>query len=196
MEVDLLAGGLQHWRASGEIAGNSGVEEGEDGEIRILAGNPISGIRYEGPWDLPVTNYAISFDARRIEGADFFAALTFPVNDRDTCATFVPGGWGGAVTGISCIDDIDASANETTSTYDYPAGEWFTFRIEVRPELLSVWNAGAIIAKVPLAGKRIGLRPGDIEHCAPLGLATYMTTGEVRNLKIRTLDRQLLWKRR
>ena len=195
MEVDLLAEGSQHWQVLQDISGNAGVEFREDGTCRILDGEPISAIRYAGPWELPVTNYEILYEACRIDGPDFFAALTFPVNSLDTCATFVPGGWGGSVTGISCIDGVDASANETASTCDYPVGEWFTFRIEVRPDVLKVWNGGAIIVKAPLAGKKISLRQGDIEQCAPLGLSTYMTVGEVRKIVIRTLDGKPLWKR-
>ncbi|MCB1093953.1 MAG: hypothetical protein KDN22_00055 [Verrucomicrobiae bacterium] len=195
MEIELLAEGSQHWQVVKTIAGNAGVEFTEDGVCRILDGEPISAIRYEGPWELPVTNYEIVYEARRVDGPDFFAALTFPVNSLGSCATFVPGGWGGSVTGISCIDDIDASANETTSTYTYPAGEWFTFRIEVRPDVLKVWNGSAIIVKAPLAGKKISLRHGDIEECAPFGLSTYMTVGEVRKIVIRSLDGKPLWKR-
>ena len=193
VEVQLFANGLQDWRILEEFDGNAGAQMTENGACRLLPGKPISAIRYEGPWEVPDTNYRITFEARRVEGPDFFAALTFPVNSHDTCATFVPGGWGGSVTGISSIDHIDASANETTSTYTYSEGEWFTFRIEVRPETLKVWNGEAIIANVPLAGKQIGLR-SEIQPCAPFGLATYMTTGEVRNMKISTLDHNLLWR--
>ncbi|MGK0185545.1 MAG: hypothetical protein ACI9R3_001323 [Verrucomicrobiales bacterium] len=195
MDVALLSGGLQHWRVLDEIPANAGVEFTSDDSCRLPAGEPFSAIRYEGPWDLPVTDYEITYDARRIEGADFFAALTFPVNSLKTCATFIPGGWGGSVTGISCIDGINASANETTSTFNYAVDQWYTFRIEVRPDMMKVWNGTAIIAKVPLAGKTISLRPGDIEHCAPLGLSSYMTTGDVRNLKIRSLNGEPLWRR-
>ena len=31
------------------------------------------------------------------------------------------------------------------------------------------------------------MRAGDIELCAPLGIATYSTTGEFRNFKLRRL---------
>lgn len=195
MELEMLGFGSEQWRVLDEIPANAGVEFNADGSCRLKAGKPFSAIRYEGPWDLPVTDYEISYEARRVEGADFFAALTFPVNSRETCATFIPGGWGGSVTGISCIDDINASANETTSTYNYAMNQWYTFRIEVRPDVLKVWNGSAIIARVPLAGRTISLRPGDIEYCAPFGLSSYMTVGEVRNLKVRSLSGKPFWRR-
>ena len=36
-------------------------------------------------------------------------------------------------------------------------------------------------------GKKITMRFGDIEFCEPLGLASYGTVGEVRNLVIKKL---------
>jgi hypothetical protein len=188
MEIDLFANGLADWRVLDEFSGNAGAEMSEDGTCTILPGQPISAIRYEGAWELPVTEYEISFQARRREGQDFFAALTFPVNSLETCATFVAGGWGGALTGISCVDDMDASVNSTGMTANYVQDAWYSFRIEIAPESLKVWNGTAIIVNLPLEGHRISLRPGDLEHSAPFGLGTYQTKGEIRNLRILKLD--------
>ena len=46
-----------------------------------------------------------------MKGGDFFATLTFPVDD--SFCTFVTGGWGGDIVGLSSIDGWDASDNET-----------------------------------------------------------------------------------
>ena len=188
MQIDLFAREIADWKTIPDIEANGGAEMTDAGTCVIHPGQPISAIRYEGRWELPVTEYEIKFQARRLEGQDFFAAVTFPVNSRETCATFIPGGWGGAVTGISSIDDMDASVNETTSVANFVQNEWYSFRIEVVPESLKVWNGGAIIVNVPLQGRRISLRPGDLEYCAPFGLGTYQSTGEIRNLTIQKLD--------
>lgn len=188
MEVDFFANGLQDWKVLDDFSGNAGAEFSDEGICSILPGQPISAIRYEGPWELPVTEYEISFQARRVEGQDFFAALTFPVNSIDTCATFVAGGWGGALTGISCVDGMDASANSTGMTQNYAQGEWYSFRIEVVPESIKVWNGSAIIVNLPLEGRKISLRPGELEYSAPFGLGTYQTRGEIRHLRILKLN--------
>jgi len=36
-------------------------------------------------------------------------------------------------------------------------------------------------------GRKLGLRPGVIEYCAPLGLAAWQTAAEVRKLRWRSL---------
>ena len=37
--------------------------------------------------------------------------------------------------------------------------------------------------------RKLGLRFGDIEKCAPLGLATWQTTAELRGLRWRKLEK-------
>ena len=49
--------------------------------------------------EVPTNNYEISLEAMRVEGSDFFCALTFPVGN-DPCS-FIVGGWGGGVVGLS-----------------------------------------------------------------------------------------------
>ena len=61
-------------------------------------------------------------EARRVEGDDFFYCLTFPY--RDTHATFVLGGWGGSVCGISSIDFMDAMDNSTMTAREFEEGKW------------------------------------------------------------------------
>lgn len=61
--------------------------------IDMLAGDPLTGIRWSGKF--PTENYELKLQARRIEGFDFFAAVTFPVG-KEHCS-FVLGGWGGGL---------------------------------------------------------------------------------------------------
>src|SRR4051812_594584 len=81
--------------------GGEGEVHVEDGSLVIEAGAVMSGANYTGA--TPKINYEIEMDARRVEGTDFFCGLTFPI--AEDFATLVLGGWGGAVCGISCIDD-------------------------------------------------------------------------------------------
>jgi hypothetical protein len=43
------------------------------------------------------------------------------------------------------------------------------------------------VVDLALAGKALSLRPGPTYRSLPLGVATYMTTGAIRGLRLRTL---------
>ncbi|MCB1093952.1 MAG: hypothetical protein KDN22_00050 [Verrucomicrobiae bacterium] len=187
--ADLFLEGVKHWKILEDFPSNGGIEAtDEKGVFRMKMGDPLSGIRYTGPLDLPVTNYEITLEARRTKGTDFFCGLTFPVNDIKTCCTFVAGGWGGALAGISSIDGMDAANNTTSTFHKFELNQWYKFRIQVTREFLKVWMDDTNIVDLELADRRIGMRWGDIEYCAPLGLATYVTAGEYRNFKIGRMD--------
>ena len=105
---------LGNWKRT-EYAGGGEVRveksfRGGPPSIVVTAGEHLSGINWTK--DAPKTNYEISLEAMKIEGNDFLCGLTFPVGD--SFATLIMGGWGGGVTGISNIDNSDASENPTT----------------------------------------------------------------------------------
>jgi len=154
------------------------------GAIVIEAGVTLSGITWLRGGELPRTNYEISLEAMRLEGGDFFCGLTFPVGK--TAATFVCGGWGGMVTGISSIDYADASENETTAGIAYEDKRWYKIRVRVTDAKLEAWVDREKIADVELAGKKIALRPGEIQRSLPLGIATFMTKAAVRDVVLRS----------
>ena len=126
---------LTGWKET-DYAGRGNVKV-ENGELHIENGLVITGVTFTNNAVLPKTNYEISYQAKRVNGSDFFGLLTFPVGDKH--ASFVTGGWGGAVTGISSINSMDASENDTTVYLKYNQDQWFTFRLRVTPENLSVW---------------------------------------------------------
>jgi len=70
----------------------------------------MTGVRWIGD-SLPIINYTIYYEARRVEGIDIFAGLTFPYGN--TFASLIFGGWGGMVNGLSSIDGYDASENRS-----------------------------------------------------------------------------------
>ncbi|MBC8326104.1 MAG: DUF1080 domain-containing protein [Verrucomicrobia subdivision 3 bacterium] len=126
---------LTGWKET-DYAGRGNVKA-ENGELHIENGLVITGVTFTNVTVLPKTNYEISYQAKRVNGSDFFGLLTFPVGDKH--ASFVTGGWGGAVTGISSINSMDASENDTTVYLKYNQDQWYTFRLRVTPENLSVW---------------------------------------------------------
>ena len=165
-------------------AGGSGTIRVEDGQMIIGTGDSITGAIYKKADKLPLTNYELTLEAQRLEGNDFFCGLTFPVGSLKTCATFILGGWGGAVTGISSIDNADASENSTGHFLSLEDKKWYKIKLRVTPENLSVWVNDKKEVDVDIKGKKISLRPGPIEEYAPLSLTTYQTTAAIKNIKV------------
>lgn len=159
----------------------------KDGVLYLGSGDGVSGVVYTGKREIPVVDYELTWEAMKIDGVDFFGAATFPVRDAKTCVTLINGGWGGGVTGISCIDEMSANENNTQSTIGYKDGQWYKFRVLVTAEMMVGYVDDKQIFKVLIKDKKVGLRSGDIELCAPFGFATYMTKGAVKNIQFRPI---------
>ncbi len=168
-------------------AGASGSVELRDDMMVIGTGDSLTGAVYKKKDKLPVTNYEISLEAQRLEGLDFFCGLTFPVGDLKTCLTLVLGGWGGSVTGLSSIDGMDDSENSTGHYRRFQDKKWYRVKVRVTPENVSVWSNDEKIIDADIAGKKVGLRAGQIEDYAPLSFTTYQTTAGIRNVKVKRL---------
>ena len=167
--------------------GGSGDVTLEDGQLIISQGDSVSGCVYKKTKDLPLQNYEISLQAMRVSGSDFFCGLTFPIGDLKTCVTLVVGGWGGAVTGISNIDGMDASENSTATMQRYADNKWYKFKIRVTPKDIKVWLDDKEIINVEIEGRKLGVRPGPIESYLPLSFTTYQTTAAIKDVKITKL---------
>tara|TARA_B100000085_G_scaffold250578_1_gene246984 strand:- start:42 stop:962 length:921 start_codon:yes stop_codon:yes gene_type:complete len=126
---------LSGWEET-DYAGHGNVKV-QNGELHIENGLVITGVTYTNKTVLPKTNYEIEYEAKKLNGTDFFGLLTFPVGDAH--ASLVTGGWGGAVTGISSINSMDASENNTTVYLRFNKDHWYKFRLRVTPDNLSVW---------------------------------------------------------
>ncbi|MBL9185528.1 MAG: DUF1080 domain-containing protein [Verrucomicrobiaceae bacterium] len=173
------------WRASGmDEQGKAFVK---DGEITTGIGAPMTGITFIA-WEslgVPRDRYIIEYEAMRAEGADFFGSITFPV--RDSGLTFIIGGWGGRLTGVSSIDGLDASENMTRGNFAFENNRWYRVRIELKDENLTITIDGRPFVNVSLKGRETGLRYGEISKCLPLGFASYFTTARIRHVVVREL---------
>ena len=157
----------------------------ENGVISLGLGAPMTGVTRAA--DFPKTNYEIRYEATRLQGGDFFATLTFPVGDSH--CTWVTGGWGGDIVGLSNIDGWDASDNETRSYFTFETGRWYAFRIQVTPATIRVWIDEQLVVNVPIAGRKIDLRRGETNLSTPLGFASYNTAGGIRKVEYRPLSK-------
>jgi hypothetical protein len=155
----------------------------EKGTLLLAAGAPLTGVNSTLP--LPRSNYEVRFEAARLQGGDFFATLTFPFGD--SFCTWVTGGWGGDIVGLSSIDGWDAADNETRSYFTFENGRWYVFRLLVTDDRISAWIDNEQIINVVIGGRRIDLRPGPIKLSAPFGFASYNTVGAVRKVEYRLL---------
>ncbi len=164
--------------------GGSGDVEIEDGVLTLHQGL-LTGVNCTNP--VPKVDYEVEVEARRVSGNDFFCGLTFPV--KDSFATLIVGGWGGSVVGISSLDDNDAAHNETTLHKRFDAGKWYRIRLQVTAETLSVWIDDTRVIQASIQGRKVALRPGDIEVSKPFGIAAYSTMAEIRSVRFRDLPR-------
>jgi hypothetical protein len=183
--VILFDGGtLAGWQVI-PFAGPGEVEV-ENGELIIGQGMELSGIVWTNHAQLPRSNYELSLEGKRVSGSDFFCGLTFPV--KESFCSLILGGWGGAVVGLSSIDGDDASENETTQYRHFERERWHAIRLRVTDDRIIAWIDDDKIVDINIEGRRISLRPGEIERCAPLGLATWQTTGAFRNMRLQKLE--------
>lgn len=155
----------------------------EPNRISVEMGYPLTGLHYPDA-ELPTSNYELELDVRKEQGTDFFCCLTFPVGDSH--CSFVVGGWGGTVTGISCIDQRDASDNPTTTVHKYNVGQWYHIRIKVTDDKVECWIDDEQVVDLTLGDLELSLRI-EVEPCAPLGLCSFETAATWKGIRIRKL---------
>jgi hypothetical protein len=170
---------LTGWKIT-DFAGHGEVEV-KEGRI-ILGSGIMTGITWTN--DLPRTNYEVSLEAMRVEGSDFFCALTFPVG-KQPCS-FIVGGWGGGVVGLSSLDGQDAANNETTKYMNFENGRWFQVRLRVSNGKIEAWIDAEKVVDVDIRDKTVSIRL-EVEESKPLGIASWSTTAALRNIKLRRL---------
>jgi len=161
---------LTGWRETA-FAGHGEVHC-QDGVIVLGMGDPFTGINLTN--DFPKMNYEVAFDAMRLTGSDFFCGLTVPVGTN--CCSLIVGGWGGSLVGISSLDGMDASENETTKFASFEPGRWYRIRLRVSEQKIEAWLDEKKLVDVVTTGHRLSLRIGEIELSKPFGIASWATT--------------------
>jgi hypothetical protein len=172
---------LTNWQSTKFVS--EGAVTVSDGQIVLGTGRPMTGITWNGA-KLPTTNYELAFQAMRLEGGDFFAGVTFPV--ADSYCSLILGGWGGMVVGLSSINGMDASENETSQSVTFEPARWYSVRIRVTPAKIEAWLDDRQIIDQPITGKKIDTRI-EVEPSKPLGVASYRTKSALRDIRLRRL---------
>ena len=187
---------LENWEET-NFGGGAAVEI-EDGAMVLPFGNNLTGVTLAGEpaKTLPKTDYVIELDARRVTGSDFFCGLTLPVPSHPdgadspaeaSHATVILGGWGGGLVGISSIDGFDASKNASTTFRRFENGRWYRLRVAVTDRSVAATLDGEPLFAVDIDGKTVSMR-SETNPSRPLGIATFLTTGAVKDVRVRPLN--------
>jgi len=172
---------LKGWKATN--FGGEGPVQVKNGQIVLDRGDPLTGITWTGG-EVPRMNYEIALEAMRVNGSDFFVGLTFPV--ADSHCSLILGGWGGSVVGLSSLDGMDASENETSTAISFTDERWYRIRVRVTPAKITAWLDDKVIVDADIKDRRISVRV-EVELSCPLGIASYVTEAAVRDIKVRRL---------
>jgi hypothetical protein len=153
----------------------------QDGAIVMDRGKIMTGVVTTRK-DLPKMDYEFTLEGKKIEGDDFFCTTTFPVGD--SFCSLVVGGWSGHVVGLSSIDSEDASENETRTTKEFNNDQWYKVRVRVGKKKIEAWIDDDKVVDLDVKDRRISVRT-ECNACKPFGIATYQTTGAVRNIRLK-----------
>jgi hypothetical protein len=148
-------------------------------EIILGMGDGCTGITWKG--DFPLVGYEVSLEAMKVDGNDFFCGMTFPVS-KDPC-TLIVGGWGGSVVGLSSINGLDASENETMTTRQFEKDRWYRIRLKVTGETIQAWIDDEIVVDFTIGDNLLSIRP-EVELSKPFGIASWRTTAALRNIRL------------
>ncbi len=167
---------------------DAGKVDVKDGNMVLNGGTFATGIRWTGKF--PKTNYEVRLEAQRVDGYDFFVGMSFPVGDQ--ALTLILGGWGGNLTGLSCVDNYRADENETCSSCDFKNKTWYRVRVRVTDKEVTAFVDDEEICKLETENRKLTVT-SEMEPCLPFGIATWGdTTGALRNIRYRMLTKQEL----
>jgi hypothetical protein len=156
----------------------------KDSVVYLEEGKPMTGIAWQG--DFPTSNFEVSVEAKRISGDDFFCGMTFPVGD--SWVTWINGGWGGSVVGLSNVDGYNASENSTSTGRSFESNRWHRFRLRVSDEKIECWIDQDQL--IDLERKEHKFSVWDEQApIKPFGVATWHTGGALRNFTLKRLGK-------
>jgi hypothetical protein len=172
---------LTGWKAADYFG--AGKVTVQDGQMVLERGKVMTGARYTRG-DFPKTDYEVVLEGKKIIGDDFFCTTTFPVGD--SYCSFVVGGWGGQTVGLSSLNGADASENDTSRNKEFVVNRWYRIRVRVSRNRIEAWIDRDKLVDVDTTERKVATRI-ECNACKPFGVATYMTTGALRDIRVRLL---------
>jgi hypothetical protein len=159
--------------------GTQGPVQVSEGSIVLGMGDGCTGVTWSG--DFPVINYEVKLQAKKVTGNDFFCGMTFPVGE--SFCSLIVGGWGGPVVGLSTIDGVDASENETRTLKKFEHDTWYNIHLKVDSAKIEAWIDDEQVVDFHSDGRNLSIRP-EVSLSKPFGICTWRTTGALRNIQI------------
>ena len=151
--------------------------------LPMATNTTMSGVCWIGD-SLPVNNYEVYYEARRVAGNDIFAGLTFPYDDMYVSLIF--GGWQGSINGLSSIEGFDASDNETTQFFSLRNNQWYPIHLRVTTDSIRASIGTMQVVDFATEGKYLHLRSEVLD--TGFTLWTFLSAGEIRDLRIKKLQ--------
>jgi hypothetical protein len=178
----LKSDSLEGWQPTN--FGGEGTVDIKNGVLRMGLGDPLTGITLDRK-DFPTENFELRWKATRVEGTDFFAGVTFPVG-KEYCS-FICGGWGGGLVGLSSINGNDASENETASFRQFKNGKVYSFKVRVDKTHITAWIDNEEALQVERANRRFSLR-AEVLKSRPLGYCVFQSVVEVTDFEYQVVE--------
>ena len=148
-------------------------------QVVLGMGDGCTGVTWKK--EFPTVDYEVTLEAKRVDGNDFFCGMTFPAG-KDPC-TLIVGGWGGTVVGLSSINGMDASENETSTLRQFEKERWYRIRLRVTGDTIQAWIDDEIVVDFAIGSNLLSIRP-EVELSRPFGIASWRTTAAIKNIKV------------
>ncbi len=152
------------------------------GAIVLGMGDGCTGITWKR--DFPKENYMVTLEAKRVSGNDFFCGMTFPAGDSP--CTLIVGGWGGSVVGLSSINKLDASENETKVLKNFENGRWYKICLIVKPDTIKASIDDDVLINFEIGNNKLSIRP-EVQLSRPFGIASWTTIAAIKNINLTRL---------
>lgn len=165
--------------------GTQGSVRVENGVLVLHRGEGATGITWNGEIEFPKMNYEVSLYAMRVDGNDFFCGMTFPVNKN--FLTLIIGGWSGTVVGLSSLDGLDASENETGISMSFQKKRWYDIRLRVATDSVQVWIDRKKVVDCYTADRNLSIR-SEVLLSRPFGIASWYTKAALKDIRLKLLD--------
>jgi hypothetical protein len=182
---------LSIWKKT-NFGGEGDISVDEDNVITLAMGDPQTGINvdeaaFEKQFQrkLPRDNYELKWSANRVQGSDFFVGLTFPVGED--YVSFISGGWGGGISGLSSLNGNDASENKTTQYDAFDNDTWYEFKLRVDPESITVWRNGESLFSIKRAQHTLSIR-NEVRVSRPLGYSVFQSDVLLKDFSFRIIQ--------
>lgn len=149
----------------------------EDGTLRFESGTPYAALQWAG--EFPRESFEVEVTAKRTEGSDIFCGLLVPVGASHI--SVILGGWGDTVVGVSCVDHLYASDNETSRVMSFENDKWYDVRVRVTKERVLAWIDESKVIDLERKGHVLTPYPG-LEALAPFAIFTWETGASFRDV--------------